>query len=80
MKKSIIALLLMTAFASAETGNQVSISDLKEAVYKLIIMQEKMKNEQPKVIVKQMPEQQRSYLDDYIENYVEQNKHLLPKK
>jgi hypothetical protein len=79
MKKGIISLLLIATFASAETGNQVSISDLKEAIYKLIIMQEKMRVEQQKSNVQRTPYLQKDHLDNYIENYVEQNKRLLPK-
>jgi hypothetical protein len=78
MKKNIIVFLLLATFTFGETGNQVTISDLKEAVYKLIVNNEKHKR--PKVIIKNFPTAKKSYLDKHIRSFVSRNKNLLPKK
>jgi hypothetical protein len=78
MRNKITLYLLLSAFTFAETGNQVTISDLKEAVYKLIVNNEK--NKSPKVIIKNFPTTKKSYLDKHIRSFVSRNKNLLPKK
>jgi len=81
MKKIISVSIILSSLTFAEIGNQVQIADLKEAVYKLIKKQKELKREldkSNKQIVYKMIPREKSYLDGYLENYVKNNKHLLP--
>ena len=77
--KKILLLLCLGGYLFAETGNQATIADLKEAVYKLILLNEKNHHKKVKVIYKPL-HTSHSYLDKYIKAYVEKNKSYLPKK
>lgn len=77
MKKLILASLILSSCVFAETGNEVQIADLKEAVYKLIKNQKGFSARKTQTVYKMIP-RERSYLDGHIENYIKKNKHLLP--
>lgn len=79
MKKVLIVLVLMANFSFGASGNQASIADLKEAVYKLILLNEKNKPRTTKVVYKPLVTK-KSYLDKYIKSYVQKNKKYLPAK
>ncbi len=79
MKKILIGLVLMANLSFGATGNQASIADLKEAVYKLILLNEKNKPRTTKVVYKPLVTK-KSYLDKHIKQYVQKNRNLLPSK
>lgn len=76
--KKVVLFVSFVVSIYAETGNQATIADLKEAVYKLIIMNEK-KSGNAKVVYKPLYTN-RSYLDKYIKEYVRANGKYLPKR
>ena len=79
MKKILIATVLMANFSFGASGTQASIADLKEAVYKLILLNEKNRPRTTKVVYKPLVTQ-KSYLDKHIKSYVQKNKKYLPTK
>jgi len=79
VKKVLIATALMANFSFGASGNQASIADIKEAVYKLIIFNEKYRVPRPKVVYKPLTTK-KSYLDKYIKSYVQKNKKYLPSR
>jgi len=79
MKKTLIITTLLTSLSFGVTGNQASIADLKEAVYKLILLNERNTPRKQKVVYKPLTTK-KSYLDKYIKQYVQKNRSLLPIK
>lgn len=69
---------MMTTASFSASGNQANIADLKEAVYKLITMNEKQRRANPVIAHKPLTTNQ-SHLDPYIKSYVQKNRQYLPK-
>jgi len=78
MKKLILCSILITSASFAASGNQANIADLKEAVYKLILLNEKQRRANPTVSYKPLTTGQ-SHLDSYLKSYVQKNRQYLPK-
>lgn len=78
MKKFLLVFVLLGSVVFAETGNQVTMSDLKEAVFKLIVENKQLSNKvrDQKIVYKEL-EIGRSDLDPLIANFVRENKHLI---
>lgn len=79
MKKYLILVFLLSSFGFSETGNQVGIADMKEAIARLIVETRNLsaKVDKRHVIYEKVP-LEKSYLDPYIADFVKRNRNALP--
>lgn len=79
MKIYIFFLVILSSFGFCETGNQVGMADMKEAIARLIVETRNVaaQVDRGRVVYEKVP-LEKNYLDPYIADFVKRNKNTLP--
>ena len=83
MKKIIVSLSAIVCLANASDSSQATFGDIKEAVYKLIILNKTNIDKTERLdgkfnkLNKSISTTKKDFLDNYIEHYVASNEEIL---